>query len=162
MKSSIAAALVLTFGVAAYVHAQAPGGAIEWPNYGNDPGAQRYSTLNQINRDNVSRLKVSWTFHTGDVSNGENTRMKTGFENTPIVIDGTMYISTPFCRVIAIDPTTGPQKWSFDPNIAKDQIYSEGLINRGVASWLDPAAKSDALCRRRISIGTLNTRVMAL
>ena len=94
MKNSIRVALVLALGIAAYAHAQAPGAAVEWPNYGNDPFAQRYSPLNQINRDNVSRLKVSWTFHTGDVSNGENTRMKTGFENTPIVIDGTMYIST--------------------------------------------------------------------
>ena len=122
MKSSTAVTLVLALGIAAHAHAQGPSGAVEWPNYGNDPGAQRYSSLNQINRDNVSRLKVSWTFHTGDVSNGENARMKTGFENTPIVIDGTMYISTPFCRVIAIDPTTGKSKWSFDPNIAKDQI----------------------------------------
>ena len=162
MKSSIVIALVLAVGIAMYAHAQVAGEAVEWPNYGNDPGAQRYSTLNQINRDNVSRLKVSWTFHTGDVSDGENTRMKTGFENTPIVIDGTMYISTPFCRVIAIDPTTGEQKWSFDPNIGKDQIYSEGLINRGVASWLDPAARPGAMCRRRIFIGTIDARLIAI
>jgi quinoprotein glucose dehydrogenase len=162
MKSSIVIALVLAVGIAMYAHAQVAGEAVEWPNYGNDPGAQRYSTLNQINRDNVSRLKVSWTFHTGDVSNGENTRMKTGFENTPIVIDGAMYISTPFCRVIAIEPTTGEQKWSFDPHIGKDQIYSEGLINRGVASWLDPAAKPGAMCRRRIFIGTIDARLIAI
>jgi quinoprotein glucose dehydrogenase len=162
MKSSIVIALVLAVGIAMYAHAQVAGEGVEWPNYGNDPGAQRYSTLNQINRDNVSRLKVSWTFHTGDVSNGENTRMKTGFENTPIVIDGAMYISTPFCRVIAIEPTTGEQKWSFDPHIGKDQIYSEGLINRGVASWLDPAARPGAMCRRRIYIGTIDARLIAI
>ncbi|MGH7925696.1 MAG: PQQ-binding-like beta-propeller repeat protein, partial [Candidatus Binatus sp.] len=155
-------ALMLAVGVTAHGHAQVSGGSVEWPNYGNDPGAQRYSTLNQINRDNVSRLKPAWTFHTGDVSNGETTRMKTGFENTPIVIDGTMYISTPFCRVIALDPATGTQKWSYDPGIAKDQIYSEGLINRGVASWLDPAARPDAVCRRRIFIGTIDARLIAL
>ena len=88
--------------------------------------------------------------------------MKTGFENTPIVIDGTMYISTPFCRVIAIDPETGAKSGASIRNIAKDQIYSEGLINRGVASWLDPAAKPDAPCRRRIFIGTIDARLIAL
>src|SRR5689334_1240087 len=76
-----------------------PARAGEWPNYANDPGAQRYSPLDQINRDNVSRLKVAWVYHTGEVSNGGEQRSKTGFENTPIVVDGTMYISTPFCRV---------------------------------------------------------------
>src|SRR5579885_676098 len=76
-----------------------PPGTVEWPFYGNDPGGQRYSPLSQINRDNVSRLEVAWIYHTGDVSNGDTTPSKTGFENTPIVVDGTMYISTPFCRV---------------------------------------------------------------
>jgi len=60
MKSSIAAAaLVLTLGIAAYAHAQAPGGAVEWPNYGNDPGAQRYSTLNQITGLNTNQKAVA-------------------------------------------------------------------------------------------------------
>ena len=139
-----------------------PGGAVEWPNYGNDPGAQRYSTLNQINRDNVSRLKVSWTFHTGDVSNGENTRMKTGFENTPIVIDGAMYISTPFCRVIAIDPTTGDQsgvsirispRTKFTPRDSSTVALLAGWI-------LEP--NRTLMCRRRIYIGTIDARLIAI
>ena len=60
--------LYLAFASSA-ARGQVSGGA-EWPNYGNDPGGMRYSALAQINRDNVSKLKVAWIFHTGDVSDG--------------------------------------------------------------------------------------------
>jgi PQQ-like domain len=111
-------------------HAGKNAASIEWPYYGNDPGAQRYSPLDQINRGNVSQLTVVWTYHTGEISNGQTNPHvangkwrfnKTGFENTPIVVDGTMYISTPFCRVVALDPKTGTEKWSYDPQIRRDQ-----------------------------------------
>jgi len=135
---------------------------VEWPYYGADAGAQRFSPLLHINRDNVSQLKGAWVYHTGDVSDGKTTRMKTGFENTPIVVDGRMYISTPYCRVIALDPETGRETWSYDPQIKKDAIYSEGLINRGVSTWLDPERKPGDACRRRIFIGTIDARLIAL
>jgi quinoprotein glucose dehydrogenase len=136
--------------------------SVEWPYYGNDQGGQRYSPLDQINRGNVSQLKVAWVYHTGDISNGNLGPSKSGFENTPIVIDGTMYISTPFCRVIALNPETGIEKWSYDPKIRKDQPYSEGLINRGVSSWLDPERKPGEACGRRIFIATIDARLIAL
>jgi len=134
----------------------------EWPYYGSDAGGQRFSPLVQINRDNVSQLQVAWTYHTGDVSDGGKNRSKSGFENTPIVVDGRMYISTPFCRVIALDPETGKEIWSYDPQIKKDTFYSEGFINRGVSSWLDPSRKPGDACRRRIFIGTIDARLIAL
>ena len=137
-------------------------GDVEWTHYGNDAGGQRYSPLTQINRDNVGQLKIAWLYHTGDVSNGGKDISKSGFEDTPIVVDGVMYISTPFCRVIALDPQTGREIWSYDPQIRKDTTYSEGFINRGVSSWLDPTRKSGETCRRRIFIGTIDARLIAL
>jgi quinoprotein glucose dehydrogenase len=134
----------------------------EWPSYGNDPGGQRYSPLDQINRDNVAKLKVAWTYHTGDVSNGSKTKRKSSFENTPIVVDGTMYLSTPFNRVIALDPATGHEKWTFDPKIDLQASYSEGLINRGVSSWVDPSRAPGQPCARRIFIATIDARLIAL
>jgi len=110
----------------------------EWPNYGNDPGGMRYSALSQINRDNVSQLKVAWTFHTGDVSDGSQDRKRSGFEATPILVDGTLYLTTPFNRVIALDPEKGTQRWAYDPKIDVTLDYGDGLVNRGVATWLDP------------------------
>ncbi|HLI81865.1 MAG TPA: pyrroloquinoline quinone-dependent dehydrogenase [Candidatus Binataceae bacterium] len=135
---------------------------VEWPYYGGDAGAQRFSPLVHINRKNASQLKVAWVYHTGDISNGGKDISKSGFENTPIVVDGKMYISTPFCRVIALDPETGRELWSYDPQIKKDTIYSEGFINRGVSTWLDPARKPGDPCRRRIFIGTIDARLIAL
>ena len=46
----------------------------EWPNYGNDPAGMRYSPLTQINRENVTKLKVAWVFHTGDMSDGKDSQ----------------------------------------------------------------------------------------
>ena len=60
----------------------------EWPNYGNDPGRMRYSPLVQINKQSVTNLQVAWTFHTGDISDGKGERRRSGFESTPILIDG--------------------------------------------------------------------------
>jgi|SRR5438128_12318873 len=131
--------------VSSAAHGQASGGA-EWPNYGNDPGGMRYSALTQINRDNVSKLKVAWIFHTGDVSDGSGGRKRSGFETTPILVDGTLYFTTPFNRVIALDPETGKQRWAYDPEIDKTLDYGDGLVNRGVSTWLDSArARGPAL-----------------
>src|SRR5687768_8302521 len=76
--------------------------AQEWPHYGNDPGGSKYSQLKQINKRNVSNLKVAWTYHTGDVSDGSEHPSRSAFECTPLVIDGVLYLSTPFSRVIAL------------------------------------------------------------
>ena len=71
----------------------------------------RYSELGQINRENVKRLKPAWTFHTGEL---EGRGGKT-IECTPIVIDGVMYITTGYLRVVALDAATGNELWQFDP-----------------------------------------------
>jgi quinoprotein glucose dehydrogenase len=171
MTSGVCAsgATALTFVAALALAACGESGAIpiggpiaEWPSYANDPGGMRYSLLDQINRDNVSRLKVAWIYHTGDVSNGDHGASKSGFENTPIVVDGSMYISTPFSRVVALDPETGTEKWSYDPKVDTHAFYSEGLINRGVSTWVDSDRRPGEPCRRRIFIATIDARLVAL
>lgn len=72
-----------------------------WAYYGHDAGGMRYSPLTQITRSNVSQLRVAWTVHTGDVSDGTDGRQRSGFETTPILVDDTLYFTTPFNRVIA-------------------------------------------------------------
>jgi quinoprotein glucose dehydrogenase len=145
----------------AAARAQVPGDS-EWPNYGNDPGGMRYSPLSQINRENVSTLKVAWIFHTGDISDGSGDRKRSGFEATPILVDGTLYFTTPFNRVIALDPETGKQQWAYDPRIDLTLDYGDGLVNRGVATWLDPMRASGQVCRRRIYEATLDARLVSL
>ncbi len=133
-----------------------------WPYYGGDAGGTRYSLLTQINKGNVAELKIAWEYHTGDVSDGSGDRRKSAFEATPLVVDGTMYLSTPFNRVIALDPETGSERWTFDPKIDLRVPYSEGLINRGVALWTDAGTTTGETCRRRIFLATIDARLFAI
>ena len=136
--------------------------ADSWPYYGHDAGGMRYSPLTQINRDNVAQLKVAWTFHTGDVSEGDRRRKRSGFETTPLLVDGTLYLTTAFNRIIALDPETGKQRWAYDGKIDLDGDYGDGLVNRGVAAWLDPARSSKQPCHRRIFESTQDARLVAV
>lgn len=155
-------AILLGFPLARCASAQARPGEVDWSHYGNDAGGMRFSPLTQINKGNVARLKLAWEFHTGDISHGENGQQKSSFESTPIVADGTLYVSTPFSRVIALDPASGKEKWSYDPHINLRTGYADGLINRGVSTWVDPTRASDEPCHRRIFIGTIDARLIAL
>src|SRR5207302_8503877 len=125
-------------------------------------GGMRYSPLKQINKDNVSRLKVAWVFHTGDVSEGSKTRPRSGFETTPIVVENALYLTTPFNRVIALDPQTGAQRCAYDPKIDLDGDYGDGLVNRGAATWLDSTRGKGQPCRRRIFESTQDARLVSL
>jgi quinoprotein glucose dehydrogenase len=133
-----------------------------WPYYGHDAGGMRYSPLKEISRENVATLKVAWTFHTGDISEGRGDHKRSGFETTPLLVDGTLYLTTAFNRVIALDPATGTQRWAYDPKIELDGDYGDGLVNRGAATWLDSARPTDQPCRRRIFESTQDTRLVAL
>lgn len=134
----------------------------DWPYYGHDAGGTRFSPLTQINKENVGQLKVAWTFHTGDISDGSHGRRRSGFEGTPILVDGTLYVTTGFNRVIALDPETGAQRWAYDPKIDQTWASGDGLINRGAATWLDPARAEGKPCRRRIFESTIDARLIAI
>jgi quinoprotein glucose dehydrogenase len=141
-----------------------PAGAAknDWAYYGHDAGGTRYSPLAQINRENVAKLKVAWVFHTGDISDGSGRPKRSGLETTPILVDGTLYLTSAFNRVFAVNPETGKQLWVFDPMIELAGNYGDGLLNRGVATWLDPARAKGKPCRRRIFEATLDARLIAL
>jgi quinoprotein glucose dehydrogenase len=149
-------------GAIAQSSSQAGGSGSDWPFYGHDAGGMRYSPLTQINRDNVSTLKVAWTFHVGDISDGTGGKKRSGLETTPILVDGTLYLTSAFNRVFALDPETGKQRWVYDPMIEIAADYGDGLINRGVATWLDSARAKTKPCRRRIFEATLDARLIAL
>src|SRR5579859_5541100 len=138
------------------------GAADDWPVYGHDAGGARYSPLTQINKSNVGTLKVAWVYHTGDISDGSHDRGRSGFEATPILVDGTLYFTTGFNRVIALDPETGKQLWAYDPMVDQTGGYGDGLVNRGVATWLDDAQPARQPCHRRIFESTLDARLIAL
>ncbi|MGH9581510.1 MAG: PQQ-binding-like beta-propeller repeat protein, partial [Bryobacteraceae bacterium] len=155
---------LLFFAVAGALFICQPGKSAtkDWPAYGHDGAGTRYSPLAQINRKNVSRLKVAWIFHTGDISVGSPHERRSGFEATPIFVDGTLYLTTGFSRVIALDPRTGTQRWAFDPKMDLTLPYGDGLINRGVAAWVDAQRAPNAPCHRRIFEATDDARLIAL
>ncbi len=130
--------------------------SVDWPGVGNDPGCMRYSALDQINRQNVKRLKPAWTYHTREL---EGRRGKT-IECTPLVIEGVMYVTTGYLRVVALDAATGAERWQFDPlkeHPFPHQPASNG-VNRGVAYWSDGTPGG----ARRIIHGTADGRVFSL
>jgi quinoprotein glucose dehydrogenase len=130
----------------------------DWYAYGGDAGGSRFSPLDQIHRGNVAQLKVAWTYRTGELGEGSTSRSKLTFEATPVLLGGSLYLSTAFGKVIALDPVTGAERWTFDPQVERNRHYSE-LASRGVAVWRDP--KSEEL-RGRVFIGTIDARLIAL
>ena len=102
---------------------------LTWQVYGGDPGQTRYASLDQINRDNVHRLDVAWTLDTGDAG--------PTIECNPIVVGGTMYLTSPLLKVIAVDAATGEERWRFDPfeNYDGPRYWRE--VSRGLTYWSD-------------------------
>lgn len=118
----------------------------DWPVTGGDPGNARWSPLRQIDRSNVARLQVAWTFRAGDpASEGIPTEMQA----TPIVVDGVLYATTPGLDVVALRADSGTLLWRFDPFAGRRR---ERHVNRGVVYWEDRAACAAPAgeCDRRI------------
>ncbi|HWP47084.1 MAG TPA: PQQ-dependent dehydrogenase, methanol/ethanol family [Candidatus Limnocylindrales bacterium] len=113
-----------------------------WLMYGRDYTNQRYSPLNQITTANIGKLVPKWVFQTGVVHS---------FENTPIVVDGVMYITTPFNHVFAIDARTGKQLWKYEHKEPPTRIFCCGPNNRGVA-----------VAYGKVYMATLDARLLAL
>ena len=140
----------------------------EWPSYGNDPGSSRYSPLTEITKTNLRDLRVAWTYHTGDISyansmwNGKKVWAKSTFEATPLFVDGTLYVVSPFNRIIALDPETGHEKWAFDPKLDRIGYYGDAFTCRGLATWVDPERQPGEMCRRSIYVATLDGRLVAV
>lgn len=111
----------------------------DWPVYGGDAGGSKYSTLTSINKTNVAKLKPAWEWRTGERSNEQYKTFPGTFQSTPLMIDNVLYLSTPYNRVVALDPTTGRELWSYDPKAYVDgQVPNgTGFVHRGVAAWRD-------------------------
>ena len=166
-RSSRAASAVIVLGAtlaAAHASGQSPRPTPsprvgEWAAYGHDAFGSRFSPLTQIPRDNVGHLTVAWKYRTGETD--ARTKQATKFEATPLMVDGTLYLSTPFGRVVALDPQSGRERWTYDSRTDHGGDWGD-FANRGVSTWLDAQAPADARCRRRIYVGTIDARIIAL
>ncbi|MEW5914962.1 MAG: pyrroloquinoline quinone-dependent dehydrogenase [Gemmatimonadota bacterium] len=140
MKRLVAGLAALALGACADANINR---LVEWPAYGGDPGGQRYSPLTDINRENVNRLTLRWSWETGETAIPETDSTRAArpgmFQTTPLMVNDTLYLSTPFNRVVALDPATGTQYWEFDPGAYRPGQPSNGtgFVHRGVAMWSD-------------------------
>jgi quinoprotein glucose dehydrogenase len=158
MRSLIGAVMALLIAAGGGGRALAQG----WPAYGGDAGGTRYSAAGQITRANVHAMAIAWTYHTGDMTRHAPAMARSATEVTPILADGKLVFCTPFDRVVALDPVTGRELWSFDPGIPDALRPAEGFVCRGVALWHDRAAAPGAPCAARIFLGTIDARLIAL
>ena len=135
----------------------------DWPAYGRDAGGSKYSPLDQIAPDNVATLEVAWRWETGEVpiegpaAPIRGQRVRPGnFEATPVAYNDTLYFTTSYNRVIALDGSTGETIWDFDPLTVEwgQPPNGTGFVHRGVAVWNGPA-------ERRIFLNT-RWRLIAL
>lgn len=136
----------------------------DWPVTEGTPGGWRYSPLTGIRPDNVSQLQIAWIYRHGDYRSSwmpfDESATGTSFEATPLVVEGRLIFPTPMNRVIALDPETGRELWTFDPKVDTWRMHANMMISRGVAYWRDPAAKGP--CASRVLEGTLDARLIAL
>jgi len=124
------------------VHADSEPG--NWMTTGRTYGEQRYSPLADINAQNVAQLALAWSY---------DLDTRRGQEATPLVVDGVMYFTTAWSKVVALDASTGARIWTYDPKVSPEWAVNAccDVVNRGVAAW-----------NGKVFVGTLDGRLIAL
>ena len=131
----------------------------QWGTYGGNLAGQHYSSLCQINKGNVSRLRVAWTFHTGTFAKPGAANSRASFEANPIYWNGLLYLDTPFDEIFALDAFTGQKRWSFDPAIDRN-VTINIATSRGVALW--HSSINRGTCAHRVFVATLDRRLISV
>lgn len=115
----------------------------EWHAYGRTGYGQRYAPLAEINAENVSDLEEAWHFHTGDVRGQPGDPQETTFQVTPLKVGDMLFLCTPHQFVIALDATTGEERWRFDPRI-QSGLALQHLTCRGLSYWSSDGTAPEA------------------
>lgn len=146
----------------------------DWDNYGRTPQGDRFAAIDQITRDNVNKLQVAWTFHTGDTpvsptGNGAED------QQTPLQVGNTLYLCTPHNNVIAVEADSGKQIWKREIN-AQAEVWPRcrGLAYFDATKPLTQPTKPNSTpvttvslpagdaCQRRILMNTIDARLIAI
>ena len=115
-----------------------------WLSHGRTYNEQRFSPLDQVTDRNVRQLGLAWYFDL-DTQRGQ--------EATPLVVDGVMFFTTAWSKVVALDAASGALRWSYDPKVPPAWGVNAccDAVNRGVAIW-----------KGKVFVGTLDGRLLAL
>ena len=152
--------LALAAGIAgagvAVAHAQ------DWYTFNGDLAAQKYATATQITPANVGTLTKAWEVHTGDVSDGKGDKPASDWSATPLFVNNTVYLSTPFYRIFALAPDTGKVKWIYDTKSTLKALTQPDLKTRGVAYWQSANPVAGQLCQKIVYVGTMDAKLHAV
>ena len=130
----------------------------EWHSWGGDSAFTRYSSLDQISRDNVTNLRVAWRWSSVDRELQEsNPLWRAGRnEDTPLMVNGTVYTVTGLGLIAALDPATGKTRWVYDPKSYEGgRSGAVGFIQRGVGYWTDGTDE-------RVLVGTIDAYLVSV
>ena len=117
----------------------------DWMSYGRDYNEQRFSPLTQVNADNVSQLGLAWYADLAEKGGS--------YETTPVVVDGRIFVTSPWSKVYAFDAKSGKRLWKYDPQVPGEYAVKLccGIVNRGVGYW-----------HGKVIWGTLDGRLVAV
>ena len=144
-----AVAAVLSFGLPAAAAAQPSLEDGEWGHYAGSTHGMKYSPLDQIDRDNIGELAVAWRAPLPDLAFRDDPILsRVRYQDTPLMVNGTLYTVTGLGIVMALDPASGAQRWVHDPESYRiGRPNNGGFLSRGVGYWTDGSAE-------RLLIGT--------
>ncbi len=137
MKPLVAMVALITMAVAC---TQAPVATAGWPFVGSDQAHTKYSVAAEITATNVGELEIVWQWEPNETPLEEYGTRPGPFQATPIMVDGTLYLSTMYTRVVALDAETGAELWIFDPRAYEGGPIGAGptgFKHRGIAYWRD-------------------------
>lgn len=138
--------------IPAYKTAKGDNSPSDWASYGRSTAGDRYSPFDQINRGNVARLDLAWTYRTGK---GEGAD-----QNTPLQIGDTIYTCTPTDVIAALDADTGKPRWTIDPKAAAP--YWQRCRGLGYYKMPQEAQSADGLCNERLVQTTIDARLLEI
>lgn len=133
-----------------------PDAGVDWVAYGGTYASRRYSPLDQITPENVSRLERVWTYRTGDTP-----ETKWGAETTPLKVGDRIYLCSARNQLMALDVRTGRELWRYDPEVDDDWIPYTAAC-RGVAYHAQAGVPDTQPCAARVIEGTLDGRLIAV
>ncbi|TBY72556.1 membrane-bound PQQ-dependent dehydrogenase, glucose/quinate/shikimate family [Rhizobium leguminosarum bv. viciae] len=138
--------------ITAYKTAKGDNSPSDWTSYGRTTAGDRYSPFDQINRGNVSKLDLAWTYRTGKGDGAD--------QNTPLQIGDTVYTCTPTDVIAALDADTGKPRWTFDPKATAP--YWQRCRGLGYYKMPTEAQSADGLCDERLVQTTIDARLLAI
>ncbi|MCE8017446.1 pyrroloquinoline quinone-dependent dehydrogenase [Halomonas sp. MCCC 1A17488] len=130
-----------------------------WATFNGDLRAQKYTPADQITPENVGELEPAWEYHTGDVADGSDEIPMSVWSATPLFVNDTLYLGTPFYRIIALDPGSGEEKWTFDPEAPLEALTQPNMKGRGVAYWEADEPRAGEACEKRVYVGTMDAKL---